>query len=317
MYVCTCTIAMIPGNTTYRVVKLSQRLFQRNSLYKPLCMIRFASHKAIKRTQITPGLTLREVDSEYTTGNFVTINKSLVVLYNWLYANQSALNKYCDLYHNIGLDVLTVRGKLVHFLWPPRGEELAKTLLTYLLQERPKDEKLFIHAFSVGAYNYTICETIALEKKDEFGLFRDKVIGQIFDSIVLGTYENMSTGIAAALHDSGVLTKPLISIMDLYYQATNKQTKEVYDKLVTNFKEDPIVVPTLIYFSHDDPMCHVATMEEMISKWNRNFPNFDVSVKSWENSVHAAHLKFHQQEYIDCWWKLINKVMENKNNTQL
>jgi hypothetical protein len=47
----------------------------------------------------------------------------------------------------------------------------------------------------------------------------------------------MSTGIAAALHDSGVLTKPLISIMDLYYQATNKQTKEVYDKLVTNFKE--------------------------------------------------------------------------------
>jgi hypothetical protein len=44
-----------------------------------------------------------------------------------------------------------------------------------------------------------------------------------------------------------------------------KHSKEVYDKLVTNFKEDPIVVPTLIYFSHDDPMCHVATMEEMIS----------------------------------------------------
>ena len=230
-----------------------------------------------------------------------------------MYANQSALDKYCDLYHDIGLDVVTVRGKLVHFLWPPRGEELAQKLMTFLLQDRPTDEKLFIHAFSVGAYNYTICETLALERKEQFGQFRDKIIGQIFDSIVLGSYENMSTGIATALYDNEVFTKSLVSVMDLYYTATKKQTKEVYDKLVQNFKEDPVAVPTLIYFSLNDPMCHVPTMEEMILNWTKHFPNYDVSVKSWEKSVHAAHLKFHKDEYLDCWWKLVEKVIQNKN----
>ncbi|XP_076101402.1 uncharacterized protein LOC143071154 [Mytilus galloprovincialis] len=277
--------------------------------------VRHCSKVPVKRTKLAPLLTLREVDQGSFTQNsakFIPKHKPLVIVFEWLYANQNALNKYCELYHDIGLDVLTVRGKLVHFLWPPRGEIFARTLLNYLLNERPRDEQIFIHAFSVGAYNYTICETLALESYTQFGSFRDKVIGQVFDSIVIGTYENMSTGIAAALHDSGVLTKPIIAIMDAYYKTTNKKTKEVYDKLVQNFKEDPVVVPTLMYFSHNDPMCHVPTMTEMVSDWNNKFPQFDVTVKSWEESIHAAHLKFHKEEYLVSWWELINKVIQNK-----
>lgn len=284
-------------------------------LNKGIFITRPVTTNSIKTTQISPLLTLREVDPNKppeNSRNFRAKNKPLVVLYDWLYANQTAVNKYCDLYHDIGLDVLRVKGKLVHFLWPPRGEELAQTLMKYLL-ERPKDEKLFIHAFSVGAYNYTICETIALENKAQFGLFREKVMCQIFDSIVLGTYENMSKGIASALHDSGVLTKPVIALLDAYYSVTNKKTKEVYDKLVKNFKEDPVVVPTLLYFSRDDPMCDVAAMEEMIARWSRDFPHFDVSVKSWDQSVHAAHLKFHREEYLECWWNFVQKVIVNDN----
>lgn len=264
---------------------------------------------SVTKTQITPLLTLREVRRKDQSENNGLECKPLVLMFDWLYAPQTALSKYCDLYHNLGLDVITVKGKSMHFLWPPRGEELAKSLMNHIMNERPNREKVLVHAFSVGAYNYTICKTLGLEQPELYGAFRAKIVGQIYDSIVLGSYDNMSTGIAAAFHGSGNLTKPIIALMNLYYNITNKRTQVVYDKLVRNFRESPITVPTLIYYSHNDPMCDVPTMEEMIVNWQNDFPYFDVTVKSWEKSVHAAHLKFHRDEYLACWKNLINKVV--------
>lgn len=285
-------------------------LICRNNFVKQI-LYKSTRRLSVTKTQITPLLTLREVNNPHQNeGTRDAQCKPIVLLFDWLYAQQSALNKYCDLYHNLGLDVITVKGKLVHFLWPPKGEDLAKSLMNYLLNERPSEEKLVIHAFSVGAYNYTICKTLGLEQPEVYGAFRDKVIAQIFDSIVLGSYENMSTGISEAFNKGGNLAKPIVALMDLYYHVTDKHTKVVYDKLVKNFKECPIEVPTLVFYSKNDPMCHVPSMEEMINNWEKNFPHFDVTVQFWGKSVHAAHLKFHQDEYLKCWRGLLGKVLK-------
>lgn len=127
-------------------------------------------------------------------------NKPLVLLFQWLYAKPHEVRKYCALYHEIGLDVLAVRGKISHFLWLPEGVKLAAELFCYLERHRPPNEKLLVHASSLGAYNYTITlMATENEASKEYQNFRERVVGQIFDSIVIGTYEDMSEGLSEVI----------------------------------------------------------------------------------------------------------------------
>ena len=121
--------------------RLSKHLLSRKKFGSNISIaVRHASRNKVTKIKISPLFTLREVDTstlQPNPRNFEAKNRPLVVLYDWLYASQSALDKYCDLYHDIGLDVLTVRGKLIHFLWPLKGKELAENLMKFLLWERP------------------------------------------------------------------------------------------------------------------------------------------------------------------------------------
>ncbi|XP_076465189.1 uncharacterized protein LOC143296982 [Babylonia areolata] len=235
-------------------------------------------------------------------------DKPLVLLFQWLYAKPSAVNKYTQLYRNIGLDVLTVRGKLSEFLWPPKGIKLSDELLSYLNSNRPVDEKFFVHAFSVGAYNYATAMHEAMEKPEECGHFRDRVIGQIFDSIVIGSYDSMSEGIAQILPENEPFRKMVHQTLRLYYDVTYKTTTATYDKLVEHFKKDPIPVPTLLIYSKNDPMCDTLAVEEMVKNWQIQQPGFDVTRLSWPESVHTAHLKEHRNDYMAAWTELMKKL---------
>lgn len=247
----------------------------------------------VTKTQISKQLTLREVKR---IDQSEKKEKPLVIMFHWLYAKEPALNKYCELYHQRGLDVLTVKGRLIHFLWPPQGNVLADEIFDCLGTRCADKEMYIIHAMSIGAYLYDICMLKSFY--DATGCkFRERVIGQIFDSIVIGTYDNMSIGIGEALPGGRIMRKPIISLMDLYFDLTKKTTKDEYDRLVTFFKENPILVPTQIYYSFNDPMCNKVVMEQMIEKW-RELSDFDLSIQSWEKSVHAAHLKFHEEDYL-------------------
>ncbi|KAK3096940.1 hypothetical protein FSP39_004961 [Pinctada imbricata] len=271
-----------------------------------------ASQHQVKLTDISKSLKLRELDQ--SDGNVTSNSDYLVLMFDWLYAKPAHLNKYCQLYHDKGLDVLTIHGKLAHFLWPPRGAGLAEELMKYLLETRQGKDKLIVHAFSVGAYNYTICKQKALDQPELYERFRTMVSAQVFDSIVLGiTYENMSTGISEALSPS--TRKPIIKLMDTYYNLTKKTTKDTYDKLVSTFKTNPICVPTIFFYSHNDPMCDLPSMQALEQKWKEEFPDLDARFKSWETSGHAAHIKFHETEYLEEWNKLMTKLKLKNFNT--
>lgn len=258
---------------------------------------------SVTQTQISKLLTRRSRDDQdKLLGNQP---RKLVLLFDWLYAKPAAVERYCDLYHARGLDVLTVNGRLVHFLWPPEGYKLAKEILAYL---DTTEEDLIVHAFSVGAYIYTLCLMLAQREPEKFGHFRDRVKGQIFDSVVIGSYDHMSTGMTVALPGNNVMKKPILKVMDTYYNMTKQSTRDEFDRLVDLFKSQPIMVPTLLFYSYNDPMCYVPAMEEMIENWRRNLPDFDVKGKCWEDSIHAAHLKFHTEEYLESWNELMAKI---------
>ncbi|KAJ8319579.1 hypothetical protein KUTeg_002868 [Tegillarca granosa] len=257
----------------------------------------------VTKTQISKELTLREIKR---TEQSVKKEKPLVIMFHWLYAKESALSKYCQLYHQRGLDILLVKGRLMHFLWPPKGNLLADEILNFLNTRCADEETYIIHAMSIGAYLYDICMLKSFN--DSTGCkFRERVIGQIFDSVVLGTYDNMSTGIGEALPGGRIMRKPIINLMNIYFDVTKKTTKDEYDTLVKFFKENPILVPTQVYYSYNDPMCNKDVMEEMIENW-RKFSDFDLTVQSWEKSVHAAHLKFHEEDYLKTWNKFMDKL---------
>lgn len=151
----------------------------------------------VKKTLISSHLQLHEIDySEKVRDiNYGKRMAPLVIIFNWLSAKPTAVQKYSALYHSIGLDVLNVQGNLGSFLWPPFGYKIALELFEYLKEHQASHRQYFIHAFSLGAYIYTIALEQAARKPEESGHFRNRVLGQIFDSIVIGTYDNMSQGI--------------------------------------------------------------------------------------------------------------------------
>ncbi|ESO98660.1 hypothetical protein LOTGIDRAFT_201542 [Lottia gigantea] len=258
------------------------------------------SYSSIKTTDISKHFKLREISRSVP-------GKPLVILFDWLYAKPSAVDKYCNLYHDRGLDVLTVRGKVSQFLWPPKSFLLTEDLLKYLLETRPF-QKYVIHAFSIGAYNYDVCMYLANQNKEKYGEFSSRIQGQILDSITIGTYEQMSRGVSSILPSNPIIRKSTMKIVDTYYKLTSKKTLKQYDILVQFFKNDPIRVPTLFFYAKNDPMCHVESIEEMIEKW-REMDELEVFSRHWDESVHCAHLKYHQDEYLqelDDFLKTIN-----------
>ncbi|XP_050401491.1 uncharacterized protein LOC126818236 [Patella vulgata] len=252
-----------------------------------------------RNTEISKHFKLREVSCEKD-------NRPLVLLFDWLYAKPSAVNKYCDLYHHCGLDVLTVSGRVSQFLWPPNAVKLSEELMSYLLFER-KPQKYLVHAFSVGAYNYDVALYHAFENSDKYGKFRSRIQGQIFDSVTIGSYEVMCRGLATNLPQNRIIQKSILTILDTYYNLTSEHTKDQYNKLVDFFKDKPIKVPTLLFYAKNDPMCDVVSMEMMICKWQK-MDNFDITFKGWDDSIHCAHLKCHPQDYRKKWTEFMQKV---------
>lgn len=255
-----------------------------------------SSKPEVHKSRISQHLTLRSVSKSPSKKS-----RDLVLFYEWLYPNAKALDKYCMLYHELGLDVLTIHGQLKHFISPSQSVKLSQEILDYLRNERnPKEDRYIAHTASIGAYNFTTC-SMRSTTQSEFGFFRNNIRGQIFDSIVAGSHSHMSTGIFEAFDVPRLLRKPLHGIMDSFYKVTKKQTKDVYDKMVEHFWNSVLKVPTLVIYSENDPMCDTLYLQENLSRWRRDFPDFDVTSVSWKKSVHAAHLKEHPKDYIREW----------------
>lgn len=256
----------------------------------------------VKEERISKNMLLR------TLGHESRDDMPLVLMFDWLFAKPGALAKYCNLYHGKGMDVIVINGKLRHFLWPPTGFKLVDDVLDYVMKERSCRERFLVHAFSIGAYIYTLMMIHACDV-EKYRQFKTNVVGQVFDSIVIGNYDNMSTGIASTFTRNKVVKTSTLCLMNAYYNMTRKHTRDRYDEFVHYFIHNPIQVPTLVLYSLNDPMSDPQAVGNMINTWKNKFPSFDVEEKFWEQSVHAAHIKFHEKEYVENWEEFMQKIV--------
>ena len=120
--------------------------------------------------------------------------RPLLLFFSWLGAHPAAVAKYRDLYLERGMDILLVQSNVMHFLWPRWGLDYGLEVLKVLEEPQFSGRAVLVHASSIGGYTFTqTLSHIAQGDKQHAGVAQ-RVIGHIYDSLVVGSLEHMAIG---------------------------------------------------------------------------------------------------------------------------
>jgi hypothetical protein len=231
----------------------------------------------------------------------------LVLFFGWLNASPRAVQRYVDLYHNAGYDVLYIPGHVTQFVWPANSVKLAKKLLDHV--GTLTDYNVFLcHAISIGAYNYTSLLMLLHDSPEQYRSFKDRIQGVIFDSLTIGSTERMKNGVKYGLSQNPVVQFLIPRLLSVYLYLTYRHTLKFFETGVTVFSDFPLRVPTLFVYSRNDPMCDAENVDTIIRKWREDFKFSHVSFVCWTKSKHAMHIKEHKNDYLEAFSDFIKCV---------
>ncbi len=244
----------------------------------------------------SPFLTLCKADKAQVTKG----HNPLVLFFPWLGASKKAKEAYCSLYHERGWDVLVIQGAAKHFLWPSKAQNIINDVQKYVLSPDVLEERsgFMVHSMSLGSFLFTVFTIEIQDNKEKYQSLIAKIQAQIFDSIVIGSLSLMGQGIADSLTKSLWKRLCIRGLVALYFSLTKKFTVEYYDFCVRRLHNDPLVVPTFIYYSQNDPLSSPEALQNFIGHLRSHHPKMDLSFKCWAKSGHAAHLRLHEEEYV-------------------
>ncbi|CAI5636113.1 unnamed protein product [Oreochromis niloticus] len=231
-------------------------------------------------------------------------SRPLLLFFSWLGAQPGGMAKYRDLYLDRGMDVLLVQSSVMHFLWPRWGLEYGLEVLKILENPPFAGRMMLVHASSIGGYTFTqILTHIVQEPKKHAGLAQ-RMMGHIYDSLVVGTLEHMAIGIGRTLvprFESFVKSTAM-----LYFWLFKTHTADFYETSIQVFHNSPVTAPALFFFSENDAMCNTAVMEKLIDVWRQR--GVDVHSRKWKKSIHAAHLRCHPDDYLSTLQHFLNSL---------
>ncbi|XP_018412572.1 PREDICTED: uncharacterized protein LOC108787496 [Nanorana parkeri] len=239
-------------------------------------------------------------------------SRPLLMFLPWLGSKAKSHEKYIQLYFKMGFDVLVAESSLSHFLWPRTGLEHAERLLDLIMGEEDlSSRRLFIHAMSIGGYIFA--QMLVCSSKQQREML-ERIHGQVFDSLVVGSMEKMATGVARMV--SSPLLEPLVVRGTLlYFSLLKAQTTDYYEKGIRAFWDKPIPCPALFFYCLNDPMSDHVMVEELLRFWEKQ--GIKVQGKKWENSIHAAHLRRHTEEYTETLNSFISSLLNNVPRSRL
>ncbi|XP_008277083.1 transmembrane protein 53-like [Stegastes partitus] len=220
--------------------------------------------------------------------------RPLLVFFSWLGARPAAVAKYRDLYMDRGMDVLLVQSRVTHFLWPRWGLEYGLEVLNILEEPQFSQRTVLVHASSIGGYTFTqILTHIAEGPKQHSGLAQ-RVIGHIYDSLVVGSLEHMAIGLGKTLMPR--IESFIRNTAMLYFWLFKSHTANFYENSIQVFHNSPITTPALFFFSENDAMCNCVVLEKVIDLWRKR--GVAVESRKWKKSIHAAHMRCHPEDYL-------------------
>ncbi|XP_007907339.1 transmembrane protein 53-B [Callorhinchus milii] len=221
-------------------------------------------------------------------------SKPLLLLLPWLGAQPHSVERYRQIYYPEGYDVLTVESCLGHFLWPGRGLSHAARVLELLQSERFASRPLLLHAISLGGYTFSQMMILTLRDPSLHTAFSQRLTGQIYDSLVIGSLERMAKGVSQMLSHSRL--EPLVRrLVLLYFGLFAGSTVRHYRTAVEVFRKLPCRAPALVFSCGDDPLSEWPELEGLLQSWRGK--GLAVRSKHWARSRHAGHLRQHPREY--------------------
>ncbi|XP_053479482.1 transmembrane protein 53-A isoform X2 [Ictalurus furcatus] len=220
--------------------------------------------------------------------------KPLLLMLPWLGSRPQAQAKYCNIYLRTGFDVLVVESNVSSFLWPRWGLEQGAQVLQLLEGESFSKRPVVVHAFSIGGYTFAqLLVHVAKDTQRYHGLI-NRVRGQIYDSLVVGSLEHMAIGVSKTVFPRFERLMRCTSL--LYFHVFKRQTEDYFNMCIDVFRNTPLTCPALYFFCGNDILCDPEAIQKLLEHWKlRGIP---MTVKKWEESVHAGHLRTHPQEYL-------------------
>ncbi|XP_053720159.1 uncharacterized protein LOC128758234 isoform X1 [Synchiropus splendidus] len=217
--------------------------------------------------------------------------RPLLLFLAWLGAQPSAVSKYTERYLQRGMDVLLVQSSALHFLWPLWGLEYGSQVLQVLEEPQFSGRPLLVYASSIGGYTFT--QVLSQAARRPQSQLPHTVVGHIYDSLVAGTLEHMATGLGKTLVPR--LERLVKNTALLYFRLFRSRTADLYQRSIQVFNNNPITAPALFLLSEDDALCDAAVVERIADRWRAR--GVSVRTHKWKESVHAAHMRSHPEEY--------------------
>eukprot|EP00736_Rhodelphis_marinus_P000673 Rmarinus@m.14187 len=217
--------------------------------------------------------------------------KPLVVLIGWLGSHPKNLRRYKTIFHENNMDTLQVHPGWDIVLAPKRGKIIADKLLRELHKPEFVDRPILLHAFSIGAYMWGHVLK-HMRNNDDFNTLSNRVYAQVFDSPV--NVDNIPVGMSSALFPNNAFVRGMMyhSLKGFinYHPNTN-----VLREIASEFIDKPLRVPSLFFYSTDDPIAAYQDIDYAIDLWK----SYDMNVKSqlWSKSSHVAHMRVYPEEY--------------------
>ncbi|KAI1883401.1 hypothetical protein AGOR_G00231060 [Albula goreensis] len=220
--------------------------------------------------------------------------RPLLLLLPWLGSRPQGVAKYRDIYFKAGFDVLIVETKVSWFLWPRWGLEYGAQVLEILESDKFSSRPLLVHAFSIGGYTFTQLLVHMSQDQQRYQRLMQRVIGQIYDSLVCGSLDHMAVGLGKTMFPQFVGLVRQLSL--LYFWMFKRHTADQFESDIAVFWNSPIMAPALFFFCQNDPLCDAEYLEQLTEHWRNR--GVQVEGRKWKKSVHACHLREHPQEYL-------------------
>ncbi|KAG7454299.1 hypothetical protein MATL_G00258230 [Megalops atlanticus] len=220
--------------------------------------------------------------------------KPLLLLFPWLGSRPRAVAKYCEPYLAAGFDVLVVESGVSQFLWPRWGLGYAADVLEVLQSDGFASRPLLVHALSIGGYTFTQLLVHVSQDARRYRGLTDRIRGQIYDSLVCGSLEQMAVGVGQNVFPwwEGLVRQASL----LYFRVFKSYTVDYFNAGVDVFLNSPVTAPALFFYCENDELCDLGKMEEVIECWRRR--GVAVQTRKWAESTHAANLHHHPEEYL-------------------
>ena len=205
--------------------------------------------------------------------------RNLVVLFSYMLAKERHIEKYRQIYHRHGFDVLTITTSPLQFFLPPFGaKKIASKLLLYLNSNITQYSSMSVHAFSVGGYQYSeflsqIKSTAANSELNSHPL-ANCIKGTIFDSPC--DVDSVPYGLSHTVAGDTLLAKGLQVILNLtrfiFYPLSTK-----YHSLGAEvFAHQPLSCPSLFFASQSDKMANIKVIQSVVDAWTKKGVDVDL-----------------------------------------